>query len=228
MSDGGDDLDVLFGDGDRPDVAGSGRPAEVSAPPGRVWPPPAGYEPPAVPAPPPPPAGPTTGCAWLDAGLPCRAEGGPCHVCRAKDAADSKVVDPWAPDPFSQLTARQSKFLAALLVSDSIEAACEKAGVPGRTARRWLNQPVFDSAVRRAMIDQIGYALCRLGRHIDAAVRVVVELLECDKPSIRLRAAQTILDSATRGLGMNMLQAEVKEMSAWIDAKLKKRGEQGQ
>lgn len=108
-------------------------------------------------------------------------------------------------DSTDNLTPKQVKALSALLAGKSVEAAAKEAGTNPATLHRWLNQPDFQAAHRagrRALAQQ---ALASLQTAARAAVGVVAEImLDKLKPaSVRLRAAQIIIENTTKWLELD-------------------------
>src|SRR5687767_11054733 len=101
-----------------------------------MWPPPPGHVP--LPPPPPPPVE---------------------YTVDAPPGAEDDELDrlPWESNPYEKLTIKQARFLAELMTVDTIEQACEQAGVAPRTARRWMAQKDFGAAMRQAVIDRAAH-----------------------------------------------------------------------
>lgn len=101
----------------------------------------------------------------------------------------------------TNLTPRQHKAIAALLVAPTVQGAATIAGVGERTLYRWLKEQAFLLALRdaeRAAVEAAGRRLLVLQ---EAAVATFERLLDerVDVPdSVRLRAAQAVLDNFFR------------------------------
>lgn len=82
-----------------------------------------------------------------------------------------------------------------LAAKDAREAA-RQAGIPERTIYTWMSDPVFRTALSEAEGRLIDDAARKLLRYQDAAVSTVLSIMANPghAPSVRLRAAQTILD----------------------------------
>lgn len=110
-------------------------------------------------------------------------------------------------DSDNNLTPNQVKVLASLLAGRSVEAAAKEAGVNPATVHRWLNDPAFQAAQRdgRRLLAQQGLSLIQVATR--TAVATVVELMS-DKtkpPSVRLRAAQIIIESTVKWIELDDL-----------------------
>ena len=71
--------------------------------------------------------------------------------------------DPTRPEP----TGKRRKALEALLAPGKVKAAAEQAGVHRDTLHRWMWEPAFLAAVRKAeseALDELSRLLVRLGR----------------------------------------------------------------
>jgi len=95
---------------------------------------------------------------------------------------------------------RQEAAICALLTEPTIEAAADKAGIGEATLRRWLAEPSFRrryQAARTSLLERVvGTLLAACGEAVEALRRN----LECSKPSVQVRAAEAILQRATKGV----------------------------
>jgi hypothetical protein len=99
-----------------------------------------------------------------------------------------------------KLTRKQEQAIAALLSEATVSSAAEKAGVGEVTLYRWLKLPDFMAAYREARREVVEKAVAQLQQSSWAASTTLVRLLGSPSDSVRLRAAQTILDQANKGL----------------------------
>lgn len=99
-----------------------------------------------------------------------------------------------------KLTRKQEQAIAALLSEATVAAAAEKAGVGEVTLYRWLKLPGFVGAYRTARREVVEKAIAQLQDSSWAAAATLLRLLGSPSDSVRLRAAQTILDQANKGL----------------------------
>ena len=98
------------------------------------------------------------------------------------------------------LSHKQEKAIAALLSEATVASAAEKAGVGEVTLYRWLKLPDFLAAYREARREVVEKAVAQMQQSSWAASATLIRLLGSSSDSIRLRAAQTILDQANKGL----------------------------
>jgi hypothetical protein len=98
-----------------------------------------------------------------------------------------------------ELTARQHRAIAALLVEDTREAAARVSGVGERTLRRWETLPAFAAEVRRQRTRLFTAATTRLVRSMDTAIGVLNNIASgrSRASSARVQAARAILTLAT-------------------------------
>jgi hypothetical protein len=115
------------------------------------------------------------------------------------------------------LTARQARFLSALLLAKTIRAAARHTGVPERTAKDWLTQPAFKAAFRDARRRLIEHALGRLTRHASAAVETLVRLLNGPNANAAARAASLILSNVAQFEHTLDLQEQLNAFQARLD-----------
>jgi len=97
-------------------------------------------------------------------------------------------------------TTNHEKALTALLGSASIADAAIKCGLSVRTLYRYLEDEDFRKeyrAARRALVENsIGQIQAVTGE----AVETLRRNLTCENPSVEVRSAQIILDTATKGI----------------------------
>jgi hypothetical protein len=99
-----------------------------------------------------------------------------------------------------KLSHKQEKAIAALLSEATVTSAAEKAGIGEVTLYRWLKLPEFRATYREARREVVEKAVAQLQQSSWAASTTLVRLLGSGSDSIRLRAAQTILDQANKGI----------------------------
>ena len=99
-----------------------------------------------------------------------------------------------------KLTRKQEQAIGALLSEQTLGGAAEQAGIGEATLRRWLKQPDFLADYREARREVVEKAVAQLQQSSWAASTTLVRLLGSPSDSIRLRAAQTILDQANKGI----------------------------
>lgn len=98
----------------------------------------------------------------------------------------------------AELTYRQRRAIASLLATRSIPEAAASAKVGERSIYRWLDDPQFKQALSAAQSEAIDTAARRLIGLQDQAIDTLAELGKSENESIRLQAAQAILDQVVR------------------------------
>lgn len=91
-------------------------------------------------------------------------------------------------------TANKEKALTALLQSATITEAAKKCGLSEKTLRRYLDDADFQKefrAARRVIFEQ---NIVRLQSLHAGAVDTLERNLNCENPSVEVRAAQIIID----------------------------------
>ncbi len=91
-------------------------------------------------------------------------------------------------------TANREKALAALLESATITEAAKKCGLSEKTLRRYLEDAEFQKefrAARRVVFEQ---NIVRLQSLHTGAVETLERNLNCENPSVEVRAAQIIIE----------------------------------
>src|SRR5688572_19110506 len=98
------------------------------------------------------------------------------------------------------LTPKQEQAIIALLNETTTKAAAESVGVSEVTLHRWLKLPAFREAYRAARRDTVEKATALIQNSTWAAASTLVRLLGSSSDSVKLRAAQALLEQAQKGL----------------------------
>jgi hypothetical protein len=97
-------------------------------------------------------------------------------------------------------TNNQEKALSALLNSASITDAANKSGLSERTLYRYLEDEIFRKEYRTARRNLVENSIGQIQTATSEAVETLRRNLTCENPSVEVRAAQIILDSAYKGV----------------------------
>lgn len=99
-----------------------------------------------------------------------------------------------------KLTPRQEAAIVALLSSRNVEEAAKASNNPVRTLYRWLKDPTFDAAYRKAQRVWFRQAVGRLQQAANPAVAALIKLAmdPTVPPTARARAAYCILTLSIR------------------------------
>ncbi len=91
-------------------------------------------------------------------------------------------------------TANREKALSALLESSSIADAANKCGLNEKTLRRYLDDAEFQKEFRAARRTLFEQNIIRLQSLHSGAVDTLERNLNCENPSVEVRAAQIIIE----------------------------------
>lgn len=106
-------------------------------------------------------------------------------------------------------TAKQTRFIAALLSSGNASAAGESAGVPERTFRRWLADKNFQAALYAAESELIEDAARQVLALQSAAVAELANILSGRfSPALKLRAAVSVIDVSIKLLELRRVETK--------------------
>ena len=114
----------------------------------------------------------------------------------------------------TKLGRKQEDAIAGLLSQRNVDEAARAAGVGARTLWRWMRDPEFQTAYRKAQRAAFGQSLARLQQASSAAVAVVLKLmLEATTPaSTRLRAADIVLARSAKAIELEDVEARLAEL----------------
>ena len=92
------------------------------------------------------------------------------------------------------------QIIATLMSVGTLKDTAERIGITERSLYDRMRNRDFKEQYKRAKTDIVRKAIFDLNKHISSAVDTVVEIM-CDEsvnPAIRLQAAQTVLNNATK------------------------------
>lgn len=117
-----------------------------------------------------------------------------------------------------KITHRKEAAIAGLLAHESVRAAAESAGVNERTLFRWLQEPGFSEAYRRAREESLRQAVSVLQRAMTRAVETLLQIMDNDEAPTgsRVSAARTVLEHGFRGAELLDLEARMKQIEQAI------------
>lgn len=98
------------------------------------------------------------------------------------------------------LQPKQARAIGALLVTPNMETAARETGVSVRTLRRWMDDPAFAAALKRASSQALNMAIHRLNFMADKALSALEQVLDDPQTPAyaRSRAAADILGAVVR------------------------------
>ena len=119
-----------------------------------------------------------------------------------------------------KLGVKKEAAIIALLTARNIEEAARTADVPPRTLYRWLKEPDFDAAYRKAKRAAFGQATARLHHMASAAVSTLGKIMldPATPPATRVRAADSILDHTSKAMEIEEIEARVAALELASEA----------
>jgi hypothetical protein len=119
----------------------------------------------------------------------------------------------------SKFGRKNEEAIAALLVQRNVEDAARAVDISPKTLLRWMKEPKFDAAYRKARRAAFGQAVARLQQGAPAAATTLLKtMIEPNTPaSVRLRAAECVLNHAMRAIEIEDIEARVAELERAAD-----------
>jgi hypothetical protein len=120
----------------------------------------------------------------------------------------------------TKLKPKQEEAVIALLSNRTVEDAAHAVKITPRTLYRWLKEPDFDAAYRKARRTAFGQCTARLQQASSAAVSAVLKILvDLSGPaSTRLRAADLVLSHAAQAIEIEDIEARVELLEKAAEA----------
>ena len=114
----------------------------------------------------------------------------------------------------TNLKRKQEEAILALLSNRNVEEAARAVKITPRTLYRWLNEPEFDRAYRKARRKAFGQATARLQQASSAAVAVMMKTMVDTNAgaSVRLRAADMVYSHAAKAIEIEDVDLRVSEL----------------
>jgi hypothetical protein len=111
---------------------------------------------------------------------------------------------------------KQEAAILALLSTRTVEEAARVVHISPRTLYRWQKEPGFDAAYRAAKRMSFGQSIARLHYLSSAAVSTLgkVMLDAATPPATKVRAADSILNHATKAIEMEDIERRLTELEA--------------
>ena len=104
--------------------------------------------------------------------------------------------------------------IEALLSQRSIEEAAKSIDISVSTLLRWLKEPDFNAAYRAARRSAFSQSVSRLQQASGAAVSTLLKVMidANSPPSVKVRAADSVLDHAAKSIEIEDIEARVAEL----------------
>ena len=109
---------------------------------------------------------------------------------------------------------KKAETVAALLTQRNVEEAARAAGIGTRTLLRWAQIPEFQKAYREARRAAFSQSIARLQQGASAAATTMLKLMiDTNTPaSVRVRAAECVMNHATKAIEIEDIEARVSEL----------------
>lgn len=109
---------------------------------------------------------------------------------------------------------KKEEAIAALLTQRNVEDAARAIGIAPNTLLRWMKLPEFQAAYREARRAAFGQAVARLQQGASAAATTLLKtMIEPNTPaSVRVRAAECVLNHAMKAIEIEDIEARVSEL----------------
>jgi hypothetical protein len=134
-----------------------------------------------------------------------------CSACRANSSGTAALHRFLLSGLQERLGSKREAAILALLTARSIEDAARTANVPPRTLHRWILEPEFDAAYRKARRAAFSQSTARLQQATSAAVSTLLKIMvdAGAPPSVRVRAADSVLDHAKQAIEIEDVEVRV-------------------
>jgi len=120
----------------------------------------------------------------------------------------------------SKFGRKQEEAIAALLTQRNIEEAAGAVGIAAKTLLRWMKEPEFDAAYRKARRSAFSQSVARLQQGTSAAAATLLKtMIDPNTPaSVRVRAAEAIFNHAAKAIEIEDIEARVAELERGAEA----------
>lgn len=117
------------------------------------------------------------------------------------------------------IDAKKQLALAALLSSPTKEAAARKAGINGKTLRRYLQDEEFSTAYKQAAAEMVEDATRQLQQSLSSAVTRLRMIVSSNQEATanQITAARTLLEYSLKFCEFNDILKQLNELEQWRD-----------
>lgn len=114
----------------------------------------------------------------------------------------------------SKFPRKMETAVAALLTQRNVEEAAKAAGISHSTLLNWMKIPEFQAAYREARRAVYSQAVARLQQGATAAATTLLKvMLDASTPaSVRIRAAECIMNHSSKAIEIEDIEARVAEL----------------
>ena len=110
--------------------------------------------------------------------------------------------------------------VAALLTQRNVEEAAKSVGISGATLLRWMKEPEFQAAYREARRMAYSQAVAKLQQGATAAATTLLKIMldQGTPASVRIRAAECIMNHSSKAIEIEDVEARVSELERAAEA----------
>ena len=121
----------------------------------------------------------------------------------------------------SKFDRKKEDAIAALLTQRNTEDAARACGIGLSTLLRWMKEPEFDAAYRRARRAAFSQSVARLQQASSAAVSTLLKMMvdPATPPATRVRSAESVLSHAARAVELEDIEARLAELERVVEEK---------
>jgi hypothetical protein len=114
----------------------------------------------------------------------------------------------------TKLKRKLDEAVAAMLTQRNVEEAARSVGISTATLMRWQKLPEFQATYREARRAAFGQSIARLEQASSVAVTIMLKVMvDPNAPaSCRIRAADSVLDHATKAIEIEDIEARLSEL----------------
>ena len=104
--------------------------------------------------------------------------------------------------------------IAALLTQRNVEEAAKTAGISTPTLLRWMKEPEFQAAYREARRMAYSQAVAKLQQGATAAATTLLKVMldQATPASVRVRAAECVMNHSSKAIEIEDVEARVEEL----------------
>ena len=120
----------------------------------------------------------------------------------------------------SKFGRKKEAAIAALLTQKNVEEAARAVGVSANTLLRWMKEPDFQAAYREARRAAYSQAVAKLQQGATAAATTLLKvMLDPGTPaSVRVRAAEAIINHSSKAIEIEDVEARVTDLERVAEA----------
>jgi transposase-like protein len=109
---------------------------------------------------------------------------------------------------------KKEEAIAALLSQRNVDEAARAVDISPTTLLRWMKEPEFDAAYRKARRSAFGQSVARLQQGTSAAATTLLKMMidPNTPPSVRVRAAEAIFNHAAKAIEIEDIEVRVAEL----------------